>query len=376
MPYNSPLPRVQQLNVPGIYMAAEKFKGMRNENRMAEMAQQKQQTISGLMPQAAQGDEGAMTKLAGIAPEEAAQIMALQGEQRKIAQRNTEAIGQLLYSVEQTPGMQRPQAYQAARAQAEQWGLDVSQVPEQYDPQYTRFALARFRDIADMLDAPAPEVETFYDEGSGREYKGAYNPQTRQWDRVGGMKSPDGDLTTVQRSNNAATDTARQFWRNQIKQKYGGDARKMMNAVFTLDPITKGLVPKDKALGDMWTRARNRKVGDDPDFEEFMGMFMPSGPPPPAIPEPSRGGPDGRLPGAGRGGTPMPAIVTPRPGQPTGALPPGAADLPPNLQARLDRGEIFTDQELTDLFKTNPAAFRAFLQYVERQEVDPGVMLP
>jgi hypothetical protein len=53
------------------------------------------------------------------------------------------------------------------------------------------------------------------------------------------------------------------------------------------------LMPRDKAMGDLWTNARKRKVGADPDYDNFMRMFVPEAPTPniPPPPPPGEEGP-------------------------------------------------------------------------------------
>lgn len=50
-----------------------------------------------------------------------------------------------------------------------------------------RFAIEQQQDAA-----KPPTVTTLFDEGTGQEYKAQWNPQTGQFDRVGGMKAPSG----------------------------------------------------------------------------------------------------------------------------------------------------------------------------------------
>ena len=42
-------------------------------------------------------------------------------------------------------------------------------------------------------DPEAPQTQTFFDEETGQEYRGQWNPQTGQWERVGGVKALGGD---------------------------------------------------------------------------------------------------------------------------------------------------------------------------------------
>lgn len=48
-------------------------------------------------------------------------------------------------------------------------------------------------EIANFPEAPkAPDMETLYDEKTGQEYKARWNPQTGEYERVGGLKAPSG----------------------------------------------------------------------------------------------------------------------------------------------------------------------------------------
>lgn len=156
-----------------------------------------------------------------------------------------------------------------------------------------------------------------------------------------------GRVTPAQRANNDEIAIARRKWRQMLKEKFGGDPQAMFGAVFQTNPITKGLEPKDKALADLWTKAKERKVGDDPTYEDFINTFAPDyePPPPPSPPPPEE---PGMLE---RGWNSM-----------------FGPDIPPDLKARADRGEAFTEKELRELYESDPETFNALRQYLMQQE--------
>lgn len=101
--------------------------------------------------------------------------------------------------------------------------------------------------------------------------------------------SESGNITQTQRSSNDHTDQARAFWREKLAKDYGGDGKAMLEGIFQLNSFTNFLEPRDKAMADLWTAARKRKVGPDPDFEPFMRQFAFETPVPDTAPEPPQG---------------------------------------------------------------------------------------
>ncbi|WIJ26603.1 hypothetical protein [Devosia sp. RR2S18] len=66
-------------------------------------------------------------------------------------------------------------------------------------------------EITPAATKDAPETETFYDEETGAEYKAQWNPQTGEWEKVGGSKTTKGsgpaDTTEAERRNMAIYNT-------------------------------------------------------------------------------------------------------------------------------------------------------------------------
>lgn len=62
-----------------------------------------------------------------------------------------------------------------------------------------------FEVVADFSEAKAPDVESFYDEATGMEYKAKWNPQTQSYERVGGVKAPSGTQLSVDPNTGAVT---------------------------------------------------------------------------------------------------------------------------------------------------------------------------
>jgi hypothetical protein len=64
-----------------------------------------------------------------------------------------------------------------------------------------QLALARFQlDVQKARmpkDPTKPQVETFYDQSSGLPYKAQWNPSTQNWDKVGGVKISDYEMTVI-----------------------------------------------------------------------------------------------------------------------------------------------------------------------------------
>lgn len=87
-------------------------------------------------------------------------------------------------------GMMQPEApqYEVINDQLVQIGANGPQVVGDY----------RTPETADMS---APETQVFYDEETGQEYRAQWNPQTQQWQQIGGVKAEAGPLV----ENNVST---------------------------------------------------------------------------------------------------------------------------------------------------------------------------
>ncbi len=120
-----------------------------------------------------------------------------------------------------------------------------------------------------FAEPKAPAVKTFYDQSTGREYKGQWNPGTKQWDRVGGLKTRGSDLTLSQRANNAEIDAAR-----AILERKGLDkaeiARLTQKASFSGRPNHE----YDETLDRVVRTATQRKTGDDSDFPRIYRAYL------------------------------------------------------------------------------------------------------
>lgn len=108
-------------------------------------------------------------------------------------QNNPQAQVQQLVSVINHPFASREQKMMASQAleqiqtvQAEQrkYAMQQNDPANRLDMQYKQAQLDALRNPP----AKAPQIETLYDE-NGNEYKGAWNPTTQKYDRVGGSKS-------------------------------------------------------------------------------------------------------------------------------------------------------------------------------------------
>jgi hypothetical protein len=89
----------------------------------------------------------------------------------------------------------RAQAAEQFGQMAQQTGLDPAMLGALNNPYMTDGQKAVVDALVKQKMAPAavpeaPEIETLYDENGG-EYKGAWNPETGQFDRIGGVKRKD-----------------------------------------------------------------------------------------------------------------------------------------------------------------------------------------
>lgn len=171
-------------------------------------------------------------------------------------------------------------------------------------------------------------------------------------------------ITPAQEANNSEIDQARARLRDLEKNLPPGTtlSDELHNRMSRVNPATGRLEPDYSSYwGRLGWLAQQHKVGDDPDQSEWSrNLMMP--------PEPAT----------------MPAIPRPRPemaAPPLGEIPPPPSGynlpapsaggttsrLPPDLKARADRGETFSESELRKLYRDDPATFRALREYLERR---------
>ncbi len=152
---------IQQFDLGNALAQAAAIQGARQQNALLGQQMQQRQRAGALIPGAIAGEERALDELFAVDPDLASK---LDERQRKVAKENAETMGKLLFSVEQAPPDQRQAAWEGAVAQAAEWGVDVSRVPRQYDPQFSRLMLARVAQIDKMLEGP--QLEEVFDPDS------------------------------------------------------------------------------------------------------------------------------------------------------------------------------------------------------------------
>lgn len=98
------------------------------------------------LPAIAQAFPEAVPQYAGLANQQDANQDQAAVRQMQRAKQNMEIQGRLLQ------GVRDEQSYQAAKQQAQQYGIDVSQLPPNYDPAFVQQALARTMSQMDQFD--------------------------------------------------------------------------------------------------------------------------------------------------------------------------------------------------------------------------------
>lgn len=83
-----------------------------------------------------------------------------------------------------------------------------------------------------------------------------------------------GGPTQAQTRTNTEIDRARQEVTEALG-KYNGDATALVKAAFGTDPIIRIMGGRDPLLVSAIKKAMQRKIGDDPDFEQFREQFLP-----------------------------------------------------------------------------------------------------
>ncbi len=98
------------------------------------------------LPAIAQAAPGAVPQYAGLANQQDASHGQADARRMQAAKQSMEIQGRLLQ------GVRDEQSYQAAKQQAQQYGIDVSQLPASYDPAFVQQALARTMSQMDQFD--------------------------------------------------------------------------------------------------------------------------------------------------------------------------------------------------------------------------------
>ena len=90
--------------------------------------------------------------------------------------------------------LQKSQMWSQTLQQAQGLGLPTDNAPQTYDPEWimrTRAQVGDYKNKLEEMEGKAPKVETFYTDEGGSQ-KRQWNPQTQEWDAVGGTKPPSG----------------------------------------------------------------------------------------------------------------------------------------------------------------------------------------
>lgn len=175
-----------------------------NQLKIGQMQaeQQRQSEMAPLMAQAAGGDQESLTELLGRDPGAAKKIIdarnAMSQMERDKIDRQREEVTRSIAYIKRLPEIQRPSAYQQERQRLQQIGMDMSRLPETYNPAVLARAEANSLEV-DKLFAEAdatkpPKIETFYTDEGGSQKK-SWNSETEKWENVGGTKPPDGGAT-------------------------------------------------------------------------------------------------------------------------------------------------------------------------------------
>ena len=124
---------MNMLDVGKAYGDAERIKTMRNRNALADFAMEKETGFNALAPQIAQGDEAARMSAMAIDPERTASAWDAYGKEDNARRVQ---VARLAKFVLDQPPENRPAAWQQARGAATKIpGIDMNNVPEEYDEQ-------------------------------------------------------------------------------------------------------------------------------------------------------------------------------------------------------------------------------------------------
>lgn len=130
---------IQGLNLPDVALAAEQVGAFRDKRQANQQARSDQRGFRAQVPGILAGDPGAIEAGAGFDPQTTALLLdaaaKMDDRQLKASQNSAVEIARLALPVLNAAPQDRPDAYQAALAQAGSSGLDVSNLPPQYTPE-------------------------------------------------------------------------------------------------------------------------------------------------------------------------------------------------------------------------------------------------
>lgn len=180
--------------------------GVQTGSALREMRQRK--TLQDLLA------GGNVEQAAAIDPQATAQYSAVTGAQRND---RLQSAAKLAAGVIGAPTVMRPQAYAQALAQAQQMGMDVSQLPRQYTPDTDarlQFIINQASDLGSMMKGPEYDITEI---GIGDQRQKAYVPR-----RPGAAPIPIGDPYTktpaTQVNIGAEKAEATEFGKELVKQ--------------------------------------------------------------------------------------------------------------------------------------------------------------
>lgn len=157
---------------------------------------------------------GNIEQAAAIDPQATAQYSAVTGAQR---QERLQSAARLAAGVLSAPAVMRPQVYAQSLSQAQQMGMDVSQLPQQYSPDAEarlQFIVNQARSLDSMMAGPEYEITEI---GVGDQRQKAYVPK-----RPGASPVPIGDPYTktpaTQVTIGAEKAEATEFGKELVKQ--------------------------------------------------------------------------------------------------------------------------------------------------------------
>lgn len=108
------------------------------------------------------GDKEALEKLGAIDPDRASKVQDFmskrsESEQKKIVD-DIETRGRLLNYVQSQPPALRPAVYRQALAHAQNRGMDISNVPQEYDPTMVNMMISETMQMKDMITTAQKDV--------------------------------------------------------------------------------------------------------------------------------------------------------------------------------------------------------------------------
>lgn len=123
------------------------------------------------------------------------------------------------------------------------------------------------------VNPKAPRLETIYGD-DGKEFKGQWNPETQDYDRVGGFKTTGTQITPSQDSNNKEIERARKYLLGLPVPEGSDLASEVQRMGVSMQLSGRENPDYNPFIDRLMRQAGNRMIGEDPGYDQFLTKIM------------------------------------------------------------------------------------------------------